>query len=315
MSRARSFTASASKRLDLALTENGISRSQAKSLIEKDLVKVNGQLALKAGQPLEEGDLVEFEIPAIKKLDLTPADADIRVLYEDDHLAVVEKPAGISVHPSTTESGTTLVHALLFRLKSLSSVGGIERPGIVHRIDKGTSGILVVSKTDAAHLGLARQFKDHSIDRRYLALVYGDLAKLGSSGKIETFYGRNPKERKKMTSKLQDGRKAITHWKIVESFGKELTLVECRLETGRTHQVRVHLAELEFPVVGDPLYVDNRKKAKMLKRIAVQKKCFELTHQLLHACKLEFQHPVFEKKMSFTSEVPLDFKECLAASR
>ena len=311
----------ADRRLDIVLSEAeaSLTRSQAKNLIESGCVLVDGAPVTKAGFVLQEGQRVEVNIPAPRKLDLTPQKVDIRIVYEDDHLAVLEKPSGLSVHPSTTESGPTVVHGLLHDLKSLSTVGGVERPGIVHRIDKGTSGILVVSKTDVAHAGLSAQFKAHTIERCYQALVYGDVsAKLkAQKGRIETFYGRHPTQRKKMTAKLTSGRTAITHWKVLETFRGPLTLVECRLETGRTHQIRVHLSELGFPIVGDQLYGDNERRAKAFPKNAAKLApvCAAIKHQLLHAGSLGFEHPVTHKKMTFECELPADFKGVLDLAR
>ncbi|MBI2604831.1 MAG: RluA family pseudouridine synthase [Deltaproteobacteria bacterium] len=306
----------AGERLDVFLTSKatGLSRSQARNLIVAGCVRIDGKPPVKPGQPLKGGERIVVEIPDPRRLDLTPADVGIRILFEDANLAVLEKPAGVSVHPSTTETGPTVVHGLLAALANLSSVGGVERPGIVHRIDKGTSGILVVSKTDAAHAGLAAQFKTHTIERAYKALVHGDLAAKGRvSGAIETFYGRNPRNRKKMTGKLSSGRRAVTHWRVLENLGA-LTLLECRLETGRTHQIRVHLSELGFPVVGDPLYGDNDRRARFLQKNnpALSRACLDLDHQLLHAFRLGFTHPVTGEKLSFESELPEEFRSILA---
>ncbi|MBI3557407.1 MAG: RluA family pseudouridine synthase [Deltaproteobacteria bacterium] len=310
----------AGRRLDVVIAEagNGLTRSQVKTLISKGLVSIGGAPATKAGLLLEAGQRVTVAIPAIAQLDLTPQDVGIHIIHEDEDLAVVEKPAGISVHPSDTEKQATMVHGLLHKLKSLSSIGGTARPGIVHRIDKGTSGILVVTKTDAAHLGLSRQFKEHTIDRRYQALVYGDLnkSKAGSSGRIETFFGRSPTDRKKMTGKLAEGRRAVTHWKVLEPLGG-LTLVECRLGTGRTHQIRVHLSELGFPLVGDPTYCDNERKARALAKnqAALARVCQGVGRQLLHANYLGFTHPITGRQLMFESPLPADFQAVLDAAR
>lgn len=302
-------------RLDLFIIQcdQSLTRSQVKGLVEKGRVSVDGKSAGKAGELIEKGQLVKIEIPATEKLDLTPHEVGIEILYEDEDLAVLEKPAGVSVHPSETEKGPTVVHGLLLKLKTLSSVGGVERPGIVHRIDKGTSGILVVSKTDQAHLGLSAQFKAHTIDRRYRALVYGEPNK---SGKIETFFGRNPNHRKKMTGKLTEGRKAITHWQTLSTYGA-VSLIECRLETGRTHQIRVHLSEMGFPIVGDPLYCDNERRARAFakKQPRLSANCLALNHQLLHAFRLGFKHPNSGKHLEFESPLPNDFTATLELAR
>jgi len=308
------------KRLDVAIADlgQGITRSQAKNLVVAGHVRIDGKTITKVSVIVTQGQTVTVAVPTPVKLDLSPQEVGIRILYEDDALAVLEKPCGLSVHPSETDRGPTVVHGLLHSLKTLSSVGGIERPGIVHRIDKGTSGVLVVSKTDSAHLDLSAQFKAHTIERRYLALAYGDLQnKLGkTSARIETFFGRHPTQRKKMTGKLTSGRKAITHWKVLERLGP-LSLVECKLETGRTHQIRVHLAEMGFPIVGDPLYIDNPRKAKALseKHKELGAACAALDHQLLHAAVLGFIHPASKESVRFESEPPVDFQNVLKIAR
>lgn len=305
------------KRLDTAIAEAdaGITRSQAKNLIDEGKVFVDNVLATKAGMALLPGQQVRIEVPTPEKLELTPHDVGITILHEDDDLAVLEKPPGISVHPSDTETAPTVVHGLLLKLKNLSSVGGQERPGIVHRIDKGTSGILVVSKNDAAHLHLSAQFKEHTIDRRYRALVYGTMK---NKGRIETFFGRNPSNRKKMTGKLTEGRKAVTHWEAIENFARGwLTLVDCKLETGRTHQIRVHLTEAGHPLVGDPLYGDNERKSKgFLKAYPeLARACSGSNRQMLHAYRLGFIHPRTSEKLVFESKLPADFQTLLDMAR
>jgi len=312
-------------RLDVFLSGPafGLSRSQAKILIEEGLVQINDKVQTKPSVPLRANQIVRVVIPPPRQLDLTPVKVDITILYEDDDLAVLEKPAGISVHPSETESGPTVVHGLLHDLKSLSSVGGVERPGIVHRIDKGTSGILVISKTDEAHLHLSQQFKEHSIERRYLALVYGDPGdKSGKEfGTIETLYGRSSSNRKKMTGKVSRGRNAVTKWAVEETYEIAqtkhsrfcLSLIECTLKTGRTHQIRVHLTEMGFSLVGDPLYGDHRSKAQALAEVSrsLGQACLALDHQMLHAYYLSFDHPVTKKRLEFESKLPLDFSEII----
>jgi 23S rRNA pseudouridine1911/1915/1917 synthase len=299
------------------------SRSQIKRIIETGAVRVNAAVAKKAGLTLEPGAKIRVELPEVQKMELTARQVPLEIVFEDDHLAVVYKPPGVSVHPSHTENADTMVHGLLYALKTLSSVGGIERPGIVHRLDKGTSGLLVVSKTDLTHLALAAQFKARRVQRSYLGLVHGDLAKkLKSHGpelRIETFFGRHPKNRKKMTGLIESGKKAITNVKILEAFGP-LTLVECRLETGRTHQIRVHLSELGFPLVGDSTYGPTENLCKELARgkgkwREISKRCSALTHQLLHAQSLGFEHPVTESPMFFQHPPPAEFTEILEMLR
>lgn len=304
------------RRVDSALADAGLglSRSQIKEHIEAGRVNCDGKAVVKTSAKVLGGAHYEIAVPPTVKLDLTPHDLKLSIVFEDKHLAVVEKPAGISVHPSDTENAPTLVHGLLHQLKTLSSIGGVARPGIVHRIDKGTSGLLVVTKTDKAHEGLARQFKEHSIERVYRALVYGDLAaKKGGSGRIETYFDRHPTHRRKMTGTVRSGRKAITHWKVLRSFDGAMTLVECRLETGRTHQIRVHLSELGFSIVGDPLYGQHARNAKTLctKNPKAGSAAAALDHQLLHAAVLGFEHPVTKKQLRFECEPPADFAALL----
>lgn len=310
------------QRLDVVITdrsqttEHPLSRSQVRTLIEQKLVTINSHIAHKAGQLVETNQEIIVIIPAVKKLDLTPQKVNIKILYEDQDLAVLEKPHGLSVHPSATENEPTVVHGLLYELKNLSNIGGVERPGIVHRIDKGTSGILVISKNNKTHYDLAQQFKEHSITRKYQALVFGNLSVKGQQGRIETFFDRHPKDRKKMTGTVTSGRKAITHWKILESFSR-FSLIECTLETGRTHQIRVHMAEAGYSVVGDPLYGGNARKTNDCREQYPQTFLHleRLTHQLLHAYYLEFVHPTSRIKIKFESPLPQDFQTVLDSIR
>lgn len=291
------------KRLDVILSTQNISRSLALKIIKESLVKIDNKIVKKASIKVLENQTIEFNLPEIKKIELNAIDLNIEILYEDEHLAVVNKPAGLSVHPSSTENNPTLVHGLLHSLKSLSSIGGVERPGIVHRIDKGTSGILLVSKNDDAHQSLAKQFKEHSITRKYKALTYGDIRKKAEAGKIKTFFGRNTTQRKKMTGKLTKGRIAITNWRWIKTFkNSNCSLIECILETGRTHQIRVHMSEFGFPIVGDPLY--GKKQDSIAKQ-------FNLSHQLLHAYYLKFVHPKTLKSLEFQTELPKDFEQII----
>ncbi len=293
------------KRLDQFLASKNLTRSMALKIIKSGNIKVDDKVIIKPAFLLKENQSVSVLIPEIKKIEILPLDLKIPILFEDEHLAVVEKPSGISVHPSQTENAPTLVHGLLHSLKSLSSIGGVERPGIVHRIDKGTSGILLISKSDLVHQHLSTQFKEHTITRRYLALVLGNISEKGQKGKIETFYGRNPKHRKKMTGKIKSNRIALTHWKLVRTFlGGKISLIECDLKTGRTHQIRVHMSEFGFPILGDSLYGNAKSAQRILGKM-------NLSHQLLHAYYLQFEHPVTKKTLEFSSDLPADFQKVI----
>ncbi len=293
----------AGMRLDVYLSNFEFSRAQSSKLIKDGNIKVDQIQTTKPSYKVTLNQIVECQIPEVKKLDLKPIDINLEIIYEDEDIAVINKPTGISVHPSTTESNPTLVHGLLHSLKSLSSIGGTERPGIVHRLDKGTSGVLLISKNDFSHHNLSQQFKVHSITRKYIALVKGDIKKKARQGTIKTYFGRNPTNRKKMTGKLKSGRTAITHWKFLQSYMEnKYSLIECILETGRTHQIRVHLSELGFPIVGDSLYGKNTDDIS---------KRFNLNHQLLHAFYLKFKHPKSNKELEFQTELPSEFKSIL----
>jgi 23S rRNA pseudouridine1911/1915/1917 synthase len=279
------------------------------------VLNANHNAPAKPSQKVLAGETWFISLPATEQLELNPIDLQIPVLYEDSELAVVYKRAGLSVHPSATDTGPTLVHGLLHGLKSLSSIGGVARPGIVHRIDKGTSGILVVSKTDRSHLALSAQFKAHSIIRKYKALLWkSPRAKLGHSGRFDTEFGRHPVHRKKMTTKPKGtSKRAITNWALLHEYKEGLALVECRLETGRTHQIRVHFSESGHPLVGDPVYGNGSVHLAKLQKhnpIAAQR-CRDLDHQLLHAEELGFLHPLTQETMHFRYELPDDFNRVL----
>lgn len=235
-----------------------------------------------------------MEIPPDRPIALLPEDIDIGIVYEDEYLAVIDKPQGLTVHPGGGADGGTLVNALLYRLKTLSSINGAIRPGIVHRLDKMTSGLLAVAKTDAAHTGLARQIAEKTAVRIYRALLEGAVKE--DSGVIDKPVGRDPKDRKKMAV-VQGGRKAVTHFKVLKRF-EGYTYAEFRLETGRTHQIRVHAKAMGHPVVGDAAY-------------GFRSKSFKLKGQLLHAAELSFTHPVTGQAMTFQSGLPDYFVEIL----
>lgn len=285
----------------------GFSRSRIQKLIEEGNVRL-GAGDVRASARLKGGEAVTVSIPPPRPLDLAPEDRPLRILFQDEHMIVVEKPAGMVVHPAHGHPGGTLVNVLLSHADRLSGIGGVARPGIVHRLDKDTSGILVVAKTDEAHTALSAQFSSHkTVQRRYHGIVRGrpPLAR----GTIATQVGRHPVHRKKMAVLERGGRKAVTHYRIVESFGS-FSLLEVRLETGRTHQVRVHCASLSCPIVGDDVYGRSRKvplgKGAAGKTVVVDR-------FLLHAFHLGFEHPATGERMEFTIADPPEFAAFRAA--
>ena len=274
-------------RLDVFISENAsVSRSRAETLIKQGLVSVNALVRSKAGYELKPGDRVEFTLPEPEPTDILPQDIPLKIVYEDENLAVVYKPSGMVVHPAAGNPDGTLVNALLAALSSLSLVGGVERPGIVHRIDKDTSGLLLVAKTDLAHRSLSEQIAAHSVERIYKAIVCGHFKE--DRGTVDAPIGRHPTDRKKMAI-VPGGRPAVTNWRVLEEL-KGASLIECRLTTGRTHQIRVHMASLNHPVLGDPVY-------------GFKKPPYEVEGgQLLHAGVIGFDHPVTGEHMRFEAE-------------
>ena len=295
------------QRLDSAIASFGeLSRSAAARLIEEGLVTVNGKTAEKR-QIVHAGDAIKLSIPAPEPSLAKAEDLPLEIVFEDDDLLVVNKPSGMVVHPAPGNEQGTLVNALLHHCgDSLSGVGGVKRPGIVHRIDKDTSGLLVVAKNDETHKILSAGLKDHAIRRIYTAIAVGNFKE--DEGTVDAPIGRHPTDRKKMAivrDQTKRSRNAVTHWKVLArgSFGgQSFTLLRCELETGRTHQIRVHLASLGHPILGDPTYGGNHTK-------------FEATHrslisgQMLHAGTLRFTHPRDGKEMTFTADPPKEFEE------
>ena len=301
--------ASEGQRLDKALAEaSGLSRERVKALMGEGRVTLDGKVAAQASLKPVAGSAFEIAIPAVTPDEAQPEDIPLNVVFEDEHLIVIDKPAGLVVHPAVGNYDGTLVNALLHHCQGqLSGIGGVARPGIVHRIDKDTSGLLVVAKSDVAHEGLARQFEDHSIERAYLALVAGNP--MPPAGTVTGSIARSNTNRKKMAL-VADGRgkHAVTHFATLERFATA-ALVECRLETGRTHQVRVHMTSLGHPLLGDPAY--GRTPAKLKPLLAEHK--FE--RQALHAKVLGFVHPVTGEQLRFESPLPADMAGLLVDLR
>lgn len=293
-------------RLDKALAEllPELSRERLKSLIVEGEVTTDGR-TLNPSVKVAAGQLYAVNIPAPAEAEAIAQDIPVNIVHEDADLIVVDKPAGLVVHPAAGNLDGTLVNALLHHCRGeLSGIGGVARPGIVHRIDKDTSGLLVVAKSDRAHEGLAQQFKTHSIDRLYAAIVYG--LPQPSAGTVDTWIGRSDADRKKMAVHREGrGKHAVTHYRTIERLAGA-ALVECKLETGRTHQVRVHMAHLGHPLIGDPVYSRDRKGFKTILET------LRFKRQALHAKRLGFIHPLTGQKLSFDSALPIDMQELLS---
>ena len=293
------------KRLDIFLSENvkDISRSYIKTLIETDNVKVNDRKQ-KAGYKLKLNDRIEINIPQPEMIDNVAEDIPLDIVYEDNDIIIVNKPKGMVVHPANGNYTGTMVNALLYtHQNNLSSINGKIRPGIVHRIDKDTSGILVVAKNDNAHKKLSEQFKVHSIKREYIALVKGIIAE--DKFTINLPIGRSSNDRKKMAVTLKNSKNAITHIEVLERFYKSnMTLVKAILDTGRTHQIRVHMSYIGHPLVGDEVYSKNDRKSGL-----------NVHGQMLHAMTLGFIHPTTGKYVEFNSDISKEFSDLLEKLR
>ena len=275
-------------RLDkiIALNMKDLSRTMIQEMINRGLVSVNGKIT-KASYKTKLNDQIEIMIEDNTELDIEPENIPLKIVYEDKDIIVVDKPTGMIVHPSAGIMHGTLVNALLFHCKDLSGINGVNRPGIVHRIDKETSGLLMVAKNDNAHRLLSKQLKDHTVVRRYVALVHGLIPH--EHGKVDAPIGRNPKDRQSMAVTRTNSKEAVTNFTVLKRYNA-MSLIECRLETGRTHQIRVHMSYIGYPVYGDPKY-GYRKD--------------DFSHgQFLHAKKLGFIHPTTQKYMEFESPLP-----------
>jgi len=284
----------AGKRLDavLARLEPSLSRAQVQRLIDAGEVRVSGERA-KPAHKLRAGERIEGAVPAPVETAVTGEALPLAILYEDADVVVIDKPAGMVVHPAPGHASGTLVNALLHHCVDLSGVGGELRPGIVHRLDKDTSGVLVVAKHDRAHRALAAQWKGHGIEREYLAIVRG--APREASGTVDAPIGRHPVDRKRMSTATRRGRAAVTHWRVERRL-RDATLLRVRLETGRTHQIRVHLASIGLPVLGDPVYGRGRGP----------REAADLGRQALHAALLGFAHPTSGAKLRFEAPLPAE---------
>ena len=295
-------------RLDRALAAAvpSLSRERLKVLTKAGNLSRDGKAVRDPAIKVKGGERFTLAIPAPEPAHNEPQEIPLPIVYEDEHLLVVDKPAGLVVHPAAGNRDGTLVNALLHHCGgSLSGIGGVARPGIVHRIDKDTSGLLVIAKHDKAHEGLAKQFADHSIDRRYLAIVSG--IPRTAEGSVDAPLARSPQNRKKIAIVSPGkGKRAVTHWKRLELLN-DAALVECRLETGRTHQVRVHMASIGHPLVGDPVYGRGKTAhRKLLNQL-------DFKRQALHAAHLGFIHPVTKGRLSFDSALPSDMQELFTA--
>ena len=284
------------KRLDSYVTDklSKLSRTTAQRLIEEEKILVNGKKQ-KASYKPEEGDVIGIEIPEAKDVELKAQDIPVPVVYEDNDIIVVNKPKGMVVHPANGNPDGTLVNAVMAICKgSLSGIGGEIRPGIVHRLDKDTSGIIIIAKNDKAHIKLSEQIKNHEVEKTYIALVRGVVKE--NTATINMPIGRSTKDRKKMAVS-EKGKNAITHFNVIKRY-KNYTLLEVKIETGRTHQIRVHLSQIGYPIVGDTVYSNGKNE-------------WNIKGQCLHAKSLKFKHPTTEKEMYLEAEIPKYFKDII----
>lgn len=291
------------QRLDrfLATAFPHLSRERLKKLISDNHVMLeDGKVVSTPSYKVKVGEIFTLNVPEATTLDIAAEDIPLDILYEDDHLIIINKAAGMSVHPAGPMVSGTLVNALLFHCKDLSGIGGVERPGIVHRLDKGTSGVMVVAKDDATHKALSEMFAERIMERNYLALCYG--RPMSVERRVETMIGRHPRDRKKMAVIERGGKEAITTFEVLETFNAEACLLKFKLYTGRTHQIRVHANHIHNNIIADPTY---GKRKKMQNGEAV-KLINELDHQMLHATILGFTHPITGEELRFEEPMPAD---------
>ncbi len=302
-------------RIDKFIADNyaQFSRAQIQKLIENGCVFVDDEMIADKNFKTRLGDVYQISLPPPVEAEPVAQDIPLNILYEDDDLIVVNKPAGMTVHPAAGAYKDTLVNALLYHCKgTLSGIGGVARPGIVHRIDRNTSGVLVVAKNDVTHRYLAEQFFEHSIERTYYAVVYG--IPQPPKGTIEGNIARSPYDRKKMAIVQNGGKNAVTHYEVMESYKNAAALVKCNLETGRTHQIRVHLSSIGHNLIGDDVYVKAKKSSVLLPEI-LKNYVNTFPRQALHAYSLGFIHPKTKKFLSFKAEMPDDMQELISKLR
>ena len=303
------------KRIDTFIFENcsELSRTRIKNLIIDKKLKINGKINEIPSKKINIGDYILLEVPKPKKTSLKPFNFKLNIIFEDDDLIIIDKPAGISMHPSPGNYDNTIVNALMnYEKIKLSTIGDELRPGIIHRIDKDTSGLVVIAKNNLSHENISKKFREHSIDRVYNALVWGKLRP--QSGIIDTFITRSKKNRQLMDVSFTKGKKAITNYKTIKVFeGKNiptLSLIECKLKTGRTHQIRVHMSYKGNQIVGDKKYVKKYKKLNSVSK-EINEKISKLNRQFLHAKILGFKHPRTEKKLFFESNLPNELRNII----
>jgi 23S rRNA pseudouridine1911/1915/1917 synthase len=296
------------RRLDQFLSEAdlNLSRSHAKNLIQKHHILLN-QKPTKPSAHLKAGDRISGSLPPPESFSLQPEPLPLTILYEDPFLIVIDKPSGLVVHPAYGNPSGTLVNALLYHCQDLAGINGVLRPGIVHRLDKDTSGVMVVAKEDEAFHHLTKQFRNRTVEKVYLAIVYGKFGQ--NEGLIDSAIGRHPSERKRMSTRTRKGRAAVTRWKKVEEFDS-CTLLEIYPQTGRTHQIRVHLSSIGHPVLGDPLY-GRKGRPGAIHDPVLKEGVKRLNRQALHARRLEFTHPRTGERVKFVSPIPVDMNDVL----
>jgi len=300
------------RRLDVFLAEHlpEQSRAQIQRYIREGYIVLNA-VHTKAGTPVKAGDLITGHLPAPRVSEVLPEELTIPFIYEDGDIVVVDKPAGMVVHPAGRVQSGTVVNALLFHVRDLQGVGGVLRPGIVHRLDKGTSGVMVVAKNDRAHEALVSQFKGREVQKIYLALVYGKVE--GAEGTITAPMGRHPIDRKRFSLRTRQPKEALTEWRVKERF-EGITFVQVSPRTGRTHQIRVHMASRGHPLVGDPLYTKKRRFTQIEDPV-LRGRIEALGRQALHASRIAFRHPATGKTVEFTAPLPADMEAVLEVLR